>query len=439
MTDLSKVSVYLRGYFYEPGLKQIEYVGGGIELGRNGGEVKFQIRGFSPLAWQLSTPSFGSIDHPTGTFPSGIDYMPLSNVITATFPQYHTAVGGAAVRAELIEVRSPENNKVLDMIPVRQEGLATGLMNFTMKTIRSKSPVARNFKFGIFPYNNHGWSIVSKPAWVNVSASSGTGDSYITLSFEDNVTGEARGGIIEINDTTTNVVYQIPCVQWSIEHFYAVEDITPGQVKTIEAYAGIIAKNSFDMSVAYYNASTFVLYLRQIGFNISDFAAGTNGIGTLNMKSGLCAGRDFNIRTCEYDGTDDRWRLTLDRLEDSSVGMVFPNLSFPINAGDRFVITDILMPEVYITVAGKKLLAKARIYYEEHSKLKYLYDLEIDSKKVFGDVIYLRPGMYMQISDADLIGENPAYILINTVTITHSENSIPVYKVTLREKLYLPE
>ena len=47
--------------------------------------------------------------------------------------------------------------------------------------------------------------------------------------------------------------------------------------------------------------------------------------------------------------------------------------------------------------------------------------------------------MYMQIADSDLIGESAEYVLIDTVTITENDSNIPTFKVTLREKLYLPE
>lgn len=443
LTDLSKVSVYLRGYFYEARL--VEYLGGGIEIGGTGGSVPFYLRGLvasagSSLPWDFPVVPIGSVDITSGTFVAGVDYMPKSAKITLTFNGAYTD-STIILRSGYIPVRQSSDNLVTDYIPVSQRSLATGYLDFNMRTIRYKSPASRTAVFYIFAQNSHSWSITSKPSWVSTSVNSGSGNSTkVTLTLSANTTGVARAGTIVVVDNSTNQQYNIPIVQWGIERYYAVENIVSGQAKSVKAYAATIVKHTFDMEVAYYNAPTFNLYLRQIGFNIADYAAGANGIGTLNMKSGPCAGRDFNITDCEYDATHDRWKLTLDRLEDSSVGMVFPNISYPINAGDRFVLTDILMPEVYITVAGKRLLAKARVYYDTHSKLKYLYDLEIDSKWIHGQTgVYLRPGMYMQIADSDLIGESAEYVLIDTVTITENDSNIPTFKVTLREKLYLPE
>lgn len=440
LTDLSKVSVYLRGYFYET--KLIEYIGGGIEMDSAGGAAAFYLRGLaagSNLGWGIPSITFGSIDVNSGTFAQGVEFMPKSAKITATIPSYSNS--STLMRAGFIPIRRSADNGYTDYVPISQKSGTTGSLDFNMRTIRYKSPAARTVAFYIFAKNSHSWSFTDKPSWVTLSASSGSGSkTKVALTIDANTSGEARAGTISILDTSANQYYKIPIVQWGIERYYAVENIVSGQAKSVKAYAATIVKHTFDMEVAYYNAPTFNLYLRQIGFNIADYAAGANGIGTLNMKSGPCAGRDFNITNCEYDATHDRWKLTLDRLEDSSVGMVFPNISYPINAGDRFVLTDILMPEVYITVAGKRLLAKARVYYDTHSKLKYLYDLEIDSKWIHGQTgVYLRPGMYMQIADSDLIGESAEYVLIDTVTITENDSNTPTFKVTLREKLYLPE
>ena len=187
------------------------------------------------------------------------------------------------------------------------------------------------------------------------------------------------------------------------------------------------------------NASTHV-HLRQIGFDIKERLSVNNGYGTLNMKTGLCAGREFSILGTQYDEDNDTWDVEIERVADGSTGMVYPNDVYPIAAGDQFVLTDIQMPELYVSNAEVRLYNAALKYYDQHSKLKYLYDLEIDSKWIHGQTgVYLRPGMYMQIVDSDLIGANPEYVLIDTVTITENESNIPTFKVTLREKLYLPE
>lgn len=438
LKDLSKVYLYLRGFFYKGNNRHIEYIGGGIEMDSAGGDAAFRLRGFAGLAWQLSLPTPVTASEESGIFSEDeISFMPETDQLTLSVSSYKSAP--IVLRGLLVSILK-SNGDITDYIPISQKSDVEGALSVSMRTIRSKSPDKRSFSFKIFDESSHGWSIGEYPDWVTLTATSGESTTTITLTFAANEAGQARGGLIVLYDSTTNFRYQIPCVQWGVERFYAKESITSGEKKSVLAYAGTIAKNTFDLSVSYYNAASFNLYIRQVGFNIEDFAAKDNGLGTLNMKSGKCGGRSFNITKCDYDETNDRWKLTLDRLEDSSVGMVFPNLTFPIKAGDRFVLTDILMPRVYILAAEKRLLAKAKVYYDQHSQLKYLYDLEVDSKWVCKqNGVYLRPGMYMKIYDADLIGENPIYVLIDTVTITENESNISTYKVTLREKLYLPE
>ncbi len=435
LTDLTKVFVYLRGYFKKTGTTFIEYVGGGLESEGEGQSFKFRLRGFAGVTWGLENNANIYFDRGVGVFTEGVEYMPASDVITATVlpnSSATTILSGGAVGVVVYG-----NEIYTDAIPFSRKSTETGYLDVSMRTIRSKSKAARSFDFKVFDNDNHGWVITSLPSFVTSSTPNGVGTTAITLTFSANDTDYVRYGLIVIKDTTSQHIYQIPCVQWGTECFAAIENVVAGQPKTITAYAATLARNSFVATVAYYNQATFTLYLRQIGFDIADFAAASTGIGTLNMKSGACAGRSFAITNSEYDATNDRWKLTLNRLEDSSVGMVYPNLSYPIEAGDRFVLTDILMPEVYILVAEKKLLAKARVYYDQHSTLKYLYDLEIDSKwiKEQGNV-YLHPGMYMRIVESNVVS---AYVLIDTVTISENESNIPVFKVTLREKLYLPE
>jgi len=443
LADLSKVSVYLRGYFYETNHELVEYIGGGYELDAAPGGFPLYLRGIAGKSWRVSA-AVGNIYFygiSSGTFPSnGVEFMPKSEQIPVTISSNYSTT--QILRAGIIAVvRTGSNENTLDYVPISQKSSASGSLDVSMRTIRIKGVAGRTLKLKIFDKQNHGWSLSvgTGSAFISLSRSSGTGTTTVNVTISNAVIYTARYGIITLTDSTNSQTYQIPVVQLCTERYFAVEETVSGQAKTIKAYAATVVKVSFEMEVSYYNAPSFALKIRQLGFNINDFAAGTNGLATLNMKSGKCAGRDFNITNCAYDPIHDRWVLTLDRLEDTSVGMVFPNIAYPIEAGDRFVLTDILMPEVYIIVAGKKLLARARVYYDQHSKLKYLYDLEVDSKWMGSRGAVLFPGMYMQIVDSDLIGANPEYVLIDTVTITENDSNIPVYKVTLREKLYLPE
>lgn len=439
LKDLSGISVYLRGYVHAPGAEMVEYVGGGVEVGSTGGSAPFRLRGIAGLDWSLTLPSGVTADAESGHFATGgVSFMPETERIVLTVESSQES--GVALRGLFVEVMK-SGGVVTDCIPISQETGRGSALGFSMRTVRLKSLSERTLNLTVTNKDKHTWNLSESPDWVDFPTLRSAEESQkVSVTFARNGTGHARYGNIVIYDVTDKLYYQIPCVQWGTESCSAVEGVTADGRKEVSAYAATIAKSSFTMEAAFYNAPSFTLYVRQLGFDIKDFSAGTDGLATLNMKSGACAGRDFRITATSYDAEHDRWRLTLDRLEDSSLGMVFPNTMYPIEAGDRFVLTDILMPEVYVFAAERRLLAKARAYYDRNSRLRYLYDLEIDSKWVRENGgVRLRPGMYMQIYDADLIGENPEYALIDTVTITGNESNIPTFKVTLRDRLYLPE
>lgn len=184
-------------------------------------------------------------------------------------------------------------------------------------------------------------------------------------------------------------------------------------------------------------ADTFTVTLKQIGFDISKQQSSiSDGLCTLNMKSGMCAGRDFVIKSVTYNSTSDSWTAVCYRQEDSSLGQYFPNTIYPVLAGDQFVLTDLEMPELYIGLAAARLYDAATALLAKLSAPKIIYEPEIDAKVIaeYGDV--LKEGMYMAVGDSELIGDAPVYVLIDTLTIYENEANIPTYKVTLRDERY---
>ncbi|MCQ2141678.1 MAG: hypothetical protein MJY83_04970 [Bacteroidales bacterium] len=193
-----------------------------------------------------------------------------------------------------------------------------------------------------------------------------------------------------------------------------------------------------------YNRSRFAkIVIKQIGFDLKQRQSLTGeGLATIAMIDGKCAGRSFYISDCRYREDTDDWELTLHRGVDESIGSWFPNDDYPIAAGDHFVLLDISMPELYVALAEERLYEKALALLGDMSKIKPFYEPEIDAKRLFeniqehpGDDSYiLREGKYMMLSDEDIIGEEPDYVIIDTLTINEDESSIPTYQVTLREE-----
>lgn len=196
------------------------------------------------------------------------------------------------------------------------------------------------------------------------------------------------------------------------------------EINQVTLAAGIASKKD----------NTIVITIPQIGFDISTRAAlGSQGIATISMKDGMCGGRSFVVKSCVYFESNDSWELTLYRGRDESLGMLFPNTTYPISAGDHFVLLDIAMPDTYVGMAEQRLLTAANELLESVSEQKPFYELSVDAKYMIENNRTLLEGRYMRLSDTDMISD-VEYVLIDTVVINESESSIPTYRVTLREQ-----
>ena len=191
---------------------------------------------------------------------------------------------------------------------------------------------------------------------------------------------------------------------------------------------------SFTLGASASLSGDFTLTLKQIGFNIAERASlTTEGLARIFMKDGMNAGRSFYVRICEYVEDGDKWLLGMYRTEDESTGMRYPNATFPIRPGDHFVLLDIAMPELYIDAAMQRLYDKGMEMLNDISRLKPYYEPEVDAKVMVEQERVLREGMYMRLTDADVVGNSSEYILIDTLTINEGDEAIPTYKVGLRE------
>ena len=183
-------------------------------------------------------------------------------------------------------------------------------------------------------------------------------------------------------------------------------------------------------------AKTFLLRLHEIGFNIDKQASLGKG-KVISMKTGACAGRNFVIESCRHKGglyVQGYWDLTLRRQKDNTLQLMFPNTDAKITAGDEFVLTDTAMPELYVQVEMARLLAEGEKLLARASKIQNCYEPSIDAKVMLEQGRTLREGMFMEVTDADVVDNITDYILIDTLAIYEDESAIPTYKVTLRER-----
>lgn len=228
----------------------------------------------------------------------------------------------------------------------------------------------------------------------------------------------------------------------SISYDYAQSPITGFDsyiYLTIEAYGNdsadsvtyVLNEGVVEYSLNPIQDKTFIIRLHEIGFNIDEMAKRGNG-KTISMKTGACAGRNFEIVSSRHKSG--YWDITCKRQHDKTLGMLFPNESYQITAGDRFVLLDIAMPEVYILAAEQRLLSEGQKLLARASKVQTHYEPSIDAKVMIESGRSLREGMFMEITDEDVVDNTTDYILIDTLSIYENESAIPTYSVTLRER-----
>lgn len=186
----------------------------------------------------------------------------------------------------------------------------------------------------------------------------------------------------------------------------------------------------------------FTFYLKDLGFDLSEkdsdgnYKYATTDTMQISMKSGMCVGRTFDV--VDYGITKDtslgytRFKVECNRFSDESVNMAYPNANWKIEAGDKFVILGIAMPEVYIKAASQKLLTYAQEYLAQNDSTKYTYTPKID--EIFmaqhpdlGESI--KEGDILNFTDTDL--NIDASVIIQSLTIKEGDKIIPTYEVTL--------
>lgn len=205
-----------------------------------------------------------------------------------------------------------------------------------------------------------------------------------------------------------------------------LEDVEEGESSFAVTLEGIATAK-----IALNLPETFTVIIPQIGFNIENQAVIDEG-ATISMKSGKCAGRDFRVDSCKYDEDTDTWEVTLWRSFDEDLSTWFPNWDYQLEAGDRYVILDIAMPELYINAQSERLLEGVQKLLDDASQEKPFYEPEIDSAYVNDNLLYLREGLFMHLVNDEVVDGGEDYALIDTLEIDESAYDIPVYRVNLR-------
>ncbi|PXV66884.1 hypothetical protein CLV62_104145 [Dysgonomonas alginatilytica] len=188
----------------------------------------------------------------------------------------------------------------------------------------------------------------------------------------------------------------------------------------------------------------FTIYLKDLGFDLSEkdnnkqYKFATSDTMQISMTSGMCAGRIFDVMDngIVKDTVQGftRYKITCKRFTDDTIagGTAFPNNLYKVNAGDKFVILGIEMPDVYVKAAAQRLQMAAKDYLPLHDETKYTYTPKIDeifmaNNPAIGESI--KEGDILNFDDTDL--EIDASVIIQTLKIEVGAKLVPTYEVTL--------
>lgn len=315
---------------------------------------------------------------------------------------------------------------------------------------------------------NIGFASLRMGRWSDIILADGQADIYVEMdngvSLDEafltvtHMGNEAKVDLLRNYDSTTGKTrLSIPddCVLLH-DDFFKVSDTNYGNTFILELHLTVTASaskylqsssvtvdqnNSAPISISLRDGHPTSAYvtLKQIGFDPNLQRLSSNGkVGTLEMKTGACAGRSFRIDKCSYGSSTDGWDLKIRRVVDRSVNMTFPNSIYPIAAGDRFVLTDIKMPDEYIEYASQRLLSRAKEVLDELSHPIAVLTPSMDAKFIKENARSFLEGQFLSF-ETSLLSQGYMSLgyysdLIDTLTINENEANIPTYSLTLRER-----
>lgn len=192
----------------------------------------------------------------------------------------------------------------------------------------------------------------------------------------------------------------------------------------------------------------FYVYTKDIGFDVNDYLTAESP--TISFKTGKLAGREFEIfKVTKIEGSAEKmagYEFDLKRVYDDDVKLWFPYKDYNAARGDKFVLLNIDMPEVYIRAASQRLKEAAEKWLADNDYSRSVYSPAVDELFMArqhdqamasnGTVTSLHDticeGMQMLFEDSDL-GIDGA-IAIDRLVIKEKDKAIPTYEVTLKEE-----
>lgn len=186
---------------------------------------------------------------------------------------------------------------------------------------------------------------------------------------------------------------------------------------------------------------TFEVIVPYLGFDWHDKLT-SEATATIIMKSGKCSAREFEV--LRYDPVSESdvtqgVRLTLNRAQDEVTSYVYPNSTWTVDGGDKYVITGIEMPDTYVIAAENRLEAAAEAWLADNDHPNYRYEPSLDNiylKKNPDDAAELIIGNKLAWVDTDLGfdgGLISGDVTIRTLSISEGKSALPEYEITLND------
>lgn len=157
-----------------------------------------------------------------------------------------------------------------------------------------------------------------------------------------------------------------------------------------------------------------------------------NGGATVHFNSGGLAGYDFTVASYDHS----THTFTLQKITDDR-GQEFPDgdsAAFQIGVGDKYTLTNILLPKIYIQTAQQRLMAAGRKELNEMRAPKVNYELKIDEEyireKCPGVDEALKPGDTVTVSDTDFVASDTQ---IRVKKVEQNLLNFDEYTVTLED------
>ncbi|MEE9408277.1 MAG: phage tail protein [Polaribacter sp.] len=149
-------------------------------------------------------------------------------------------------------------------------------------------------------------------------------------------------------------------------------------------------------------------------------------VAKVTFNSGYLAGYELEISDYVHSSKT----FTIIAYSDVN-GLEFPNDTLKIRPGDKYVLHDIIMPEIYVTNAETELEEKSQDYLDENSLPNVIYNIVPDYVYLRKNLIQLKVGDVIEVKDTDL------NVVFNTriIDVVQSLSNKYVYSIKVGNKV----